>query len=631
MTAHFLNSLISVLLTIVIIPGLIPCIVSAADEQFADGGNSTNSTLTPNLILEDLSTDPESPKPDSKAVINSFVKNVGNETSEPTNIIYIIGETEEKEEVPAIEAGSEKLISYTWTTPDTEETVTIKASLENIENSEKEITVKIVQESLPDLIVEDLYPESSTQPEAGETLNFTLKIKNVGEATANNSTAKYSSDGTSGEISIPELSAGTSTSAEFSLIPGNEENMSVTAVADSGNTISESDEDNNEMSKTISVKRKLPDLKIESISLSPEKPHPGENITFTATVKNNGSAAAENSEIKYDIKGNNESYTGVTPLPALAAGETGTGTFFWTPGNEGQIEVKTTVDTGSVVSESNETNNEFTKTATIYKETVSSDDGGSGSSGSSGSDSGSKSLGSSSSSSGGASLSKEPVSNVDAKELSTRNVQSGYHIKFDFLEGVTCITYIEFDSIKTLKRTITTVEVLKDKSAFVSEVPPGNIYKYVNIWVGNYGTGVANYCENGVIEFKVEKPWFEENNINQSQITLQWHNESWEPLNTEKVKEDTNYVYFKSKTPGFSCFAITSNSIDGENVSVASGLAEEEALINWDSEAKTSIHNESAEKDGETKDPMRKAKILIAISLPLFLILVEYFVMKKKI
>lgn len=215
--------------------------------------------------------------------------------------------------------------------------------------------------------------------------------------------------------------------------------------------------------------------------------------------------------------------------------------FFWTPGTEGQIEVKVTVDSGSIVSESDETNNEFTKTATVYKETVSSDDGGNESSGSSGSDSenessessgsdsGSKRSGSSSGGSGGASLSKEPVSNVEAKELATGNVQSGYHIKFNFLEDATCITYIEFDPIKTLKRTITTVEVLKNKSAFVSEVPPSKIYKYVNIWVGNYGAGVANYCENGAIEFKVEKPWIEENNINQSQIILQWYNESWEP------------------------------------------------------------------------------------------------------
>jgi PGF-pre-PGF domain-containing protein len=634
MKTKFLNSLVSALLIIVIIPGLISSIVSAADGQFADGGNSTNSTLNSNLILEKLSTDPDYPKPDSKVAINSLVKNTGTEASEPTNIIYKIGETEDKEEVPAIEAGSETLISHTWITPDEEGTVSIKASLENVENSEKEISVKVVQETLPDLIVEDLYPESSTQPEVGKPLNFILKVKNIGEETASSSTAKYSFNGTSeGEISIPELSAGTNTSAEFSYTPGNEENISVTVVADSGNIVSESNEDNNRMSKTISMKRELPDLKIESISLSPENPHPEENITFNVTVKNNGSAAAENSQINYNIKGNNESYTGVTSIPALAAGETGTGTFFWTPENEGQIELKATVDVENIISESDETNNEFTKTATVYKKTVSSDSGndsGNESSGSSGSDSGSKSSGSSSGSSGIAILSKEPVSNVEAKELATGNVQSGYHVKFDFPEGVTCITYIEFDPIKTLKRTVTTVEMLKDKSTFVSGVPPGKVYKYVNIWVGNNGARVANYFENGFIEFKVEKSWLEENNISQSQVTLQWYNKGWETLATEKVKEDASNVYFKSKTPGFSCFAITSYS-EEKNVLEGNGLAEEGVLRDWNGETNKSAVNGSAKTDDKTKNPLGKAKIILAISLPLFLILVEYFVMKKKI
>ncbi|HNW37830.1 MAG TPA: PGF-pre-PGF domain-containing protein, partial [Methanosarcina vacuolata] len=596
------------------------------------------------LKIESLSIAPENPRTNSEVTIKALVKNAGTKTSEPTNIIYTIDGTEIKEEVPAIGAGLEKSITHKWTTPDNEGTVTITAALEDIENSEKEISVDIVQDSLPDLVIESLDTESSTQPEAGKTLNFTLKIKNEGEATANSSTAKYSFNGASeGEISIPELSAGESTSTGFLFTPGNEESVIVTVVADSKKIVSESNEDNNKMSKTINIKSELPDLKIESISLSPEEPHPGENITFTVTVKNNDSAAAESSEIKYDIKGNNESYTGVTSIPALAAGETGTGTFSWTPGNEGQIEIKATADSGSVVSESNETNNEFTKTATVYKETVSSDDGGnessessdsdtgSESSGSSSSDSGSKSSGSSSSSSGGVSLSKEPVNNVEAKELATGNVQSGYHIKFDFLEGATCITYIEFDPLKTLKKTITTVEMLKDKSTFVSGTPSGKIYKYVNIWVGNYGAGVANYFENGFIEFKVEKSWLEENNISQSQIILQWYNEGWEPLETEKVKEDTDYVYFKSKTSGFSCFAITSYSTDTEKIVGGSGLAEEEVLRSWNGETNTSAFNGSAEKDGKTGNPIGKAKIVLAISLPLFLILVEYFVIKKKI
>lgn len=595
-----------------------------------------------NLAIKSLSINPENPKTNSEVTVSSSVKNEGTEVSEPTNIIFTINGDEKKEVVPEIEAGSEQSISHKWTTSDKEETVTIKAALENVENSETEITVEIAGEPtgdpLPDLIIEDLYPESSTQPEAGKPLNFTVKIKNEGTATASSSTAKYSFNGTSeGEVSIPELSAGSSTSAGFSFTPGNEENINVLVIADSGNTVNESNEENNEMSKVINIKNELPDLKIESISMSPEEPHPGEDITFTVTVKNDGYASTGSSEINYYIKGNNEDHTGVTSIPALAAGESGVGTFFWTPGNQGQIEIKTVIDPGNVVSESDETNNELTKTATVYEETVSSNDGGtvSSSDGESESSESSSSSGggrsrSSSGGSGGAIVSKEPASNVDAKELSTKNVLSGYHVKFDFLEDATCIEYIAFDPIKTLKKTTTTVEMLKDKSVFVLEVPPGKIYKYVNIWVGNHGAGIADYFENGVIEFKVEKDWLEENNIKQSQITLQWYNEGWQPLDTEKVKEDQNYVYFKSETPGFSCFAITKYT-DDKNVSETSGQEEEGVLTNLDDEAKTDVHNVSSEKSSKIKNPMGKAKILMAISLPLFLILVEYFVMRKKI
>ena len=127
-----------------------------------------------------------------------------------------------------------------------------------------------------------------------------------------------------------------------------------------------------------------------------------------------------------------------------------------------------------------------------------------------------RSSSSSSSSAGSGTTSKEPASNVDAKELSTRHIISGYHVKFDFVENATCITYVEFDPKKTFKRTTTIVEVLKNKSVFVPELPPGRIYKHVNIWVGDKGAGLPGSFKNGFIEFKVEKAWIRENNINQS-------------------------------------------------------------------------------------------------------------------
>ena len=87
---------------------MIPGITSAADGQLGDGGNSTNSTLNSNLILEELSIDSKYPKLNSEVIISALVKNVGTETSEPTNMIYTIGGAEEIEAIDSIEPGSER-------------------------------------------------------------------------------------------------------------------------------------------------------------------------------------------------------------------------------------------------------------------------------------------------------------------------------------------------------------------------------------------------------------------------------------------------------------------------------------------------------------------------------------------
>jgi len=167
----------------------------------------------------------------------------------------------------------------------------------------------------------------------------------------------------------------------------------------------------------------------------------------------------------------------------------------------------------------------------------------------------SQSSSSSSSNSGTGLFYREPATNVFAKELTSRNIANNNHIKYDFTENNTCITSIEFDALRTFQKTTTVMEELKNKSISVSKSPVGRIYKYVNIWVGNKGAGLPTSLKNGIVAFKVEKSWINNSNVNESLITLQWYNNSWGTLYTQKVGEDDNYVYFESKTPGFSLFA----------------------------------------------------------------------------
>ncbi|RPJ70600.1 MAG: hypothetical protein EHM20_15315, partial [Alphaproteobacteria bacterium] len=335
MKADFLNSIICVLLIILIIPGLTPGLASALDGQLEDEGNST---INSNLILE-ISTDIKYPKPNDSVIITVKVKNTGNAASDLTFMVCTIDDgvmpREEIKIIDSIIPGDEKLIILSPWIPDKEGTVTIRAFLQGVENGQKQISVNVIENQLPDLIIESIVPKTSS-PQEGQPLDFTVRVKNQGIVTSGEALAKYYINEVPGQdINVSALSEGESSSTAFSLTPDQVKvgTMQIKVFVDSGSTVSESDETNNELTIPVSVKGLLPDLTIESLSWSPEAPKAGENIAFTAIIKNIGPGASPGSKLKYSINGTGG--TGYVNVSALAAGETTQGSFSWTPGNEG--------------------------------------------------------------------------------------------------------------------------------------------------------------------------------------------------------------------------------------------------------------------------------------------------------
>ncbi|AAM05149.1 PGF-pre-PGF domain-containing protein [Methanosarcina acetivorans] len=177
---------------------------------------------------------------------------------------------------------------------------------------------------------------------------------------------------------------------------------------------------------------------------------------------------------------------------------------------------------------------------------------------SSGSSSSGKSSSGGSSSGGGGGGSPEPASNVEARELSQQYVTAGSRARFNFTEDATCVKYVEFDAKKTLGKITTIIEMLKERSTLTSDTPDGEVYKYLNIWVGNEGVATPENIENAVIGFRVDKTWVMENGIDVNSIVLaHFDGEEWKPLLTKKVKEDVENLYLEAETTGFSHFAVT--------------------------------------------------------------------------
>jgi PGF-pre-PGF domain-containing protein len=222
-----------------------------------------------------------------------------------------------------------------------------------------------------------------------------------------------------------------------------------------------------------------------------------------------------------------------------------------------------------VVSNANRT---ASKPATITVLSQSSSDGGSsngdGSSGGSSHSSGSEGGGG-----GGAGGSLEPQSNVEAKEISQAFITSGSTVKFSFPIKVTPVVYVSFYSKKTVGKTTTIAETLRGKSILVSGLFSGEVYKYLNIWVGNGRFGDSDNIVNTIVCFKVEKSWIQDKKIDQSSITLnRYSDKKWNLLSTNLSGEDDKYLYFTAKVLGFSSFAITGKTKEsGTAVEPATG------------------------------------------------------------
>ena len=117
--------------------------------------------------------------------------------------------------------------------------------------------------------------------------------------------------------------------------------------------------------------------------------------------------------------------------------------------------------------------------------------------------------------------------------------------------------YVKFDSKRNFGKTTAMVEQLKNRSVLTPKEPSGKVYKYLNIWVGNEGFATPENIANAIIGFRVKSSEISENETEGPSVFMyRYSNGKWKALPTRKMGEDDKYMYFESRTPGFSPFAI---------------------------------------------------------------------------
>lgn len=168
--------------------------------------------------------------------------------------------------------------------------------------------------------------------------------------------------------------------------------------------------------------------------------------------------------------------------------------------------------------------------------------------------------GSSSSSSGGSGGGDtgESADNIVVSESNSIILSIGNRAVYEYTESENCINSVSFDPKVNAGYKTGIVEVLDSVSVYAEKIN-GNVYRYVNIWVGKAGFATPENLENAEIVFKVPESWIEENNIDKSTITLHRYTDgAWEDLDTTEIdSEEDGYCFFKAESVGFSPFAIT--------------------------------------------------------------------------
>ncbi|KAF5436918.1 Serine protease, subtilase family [Candidatus Methanophagaceae archaeon] len=212
----------------------------------------------------------------------------------------------------------------------------------------------------PDLIIQDI-SWSPDNPEQGDTITFTVTIKNIGEFTADQSTVKYYINNQYHDFdNIPSLSHDATSTQTFTWTASSGGFVHVKAVADADNNVQEYDKFNNVGMESLHVGGN-PDLIIQALTLAPTKPKKGDSVTFTVTIKNQGDADAESSHVRLCIRSIEVDPASASVGP-IAAGSTVRKTFTWTADSCAKTAVSVIVDADKELEESREDNNYLLET-----------------------------------------------------------------------------------------------------------------------------------------------------------------------------------------------------------------------------------------------------------------------------
>ena len=220
---------------------------------------------------------------------------------------------------------------------------------------------------------------------------------------------------------------------------------------------------------------------------------------------------------------------------------------------------------------------------------------------------------------GGGGNTGEEYENIVFKDVLVVYAGKDSIVEFDFEGEENDIDYVKYLSLRNSGKISTTIEILANTSALVSEPPSELVYRNLNIWVGKTGYVNDDNLKDPVIGFRVGKKWINDENVDPTSVKLRrYSDEKWESLPTKRIEENNEYLYFEAITPGFSPFAITGLSLN--EITENKAKTDNNALISSEGTNSGTKVNDAKKEESNNRSipmihPIFSALILILVGL----------------
>ncbi len=178
---------------------------------------------------------------------------------------------------------------------------------------------------------------------------------------------------------------------------------------------------------------------------------------------------------------------------------------------------------------------------------------------------------------GGGMAPSEDIGNIERREVREMDVLSRVASAFVF-RAADPVLVVTFESSASESEVPVSVEILKNRSKNIKDDAPGKLYKYFNVFAGR--SGFSKKVSNGVVAFRVNNSWLEENGLDPEDISMYKWQGGWVKKETQIAERKSNYTYYASLTGNFSSFAIAGVKRPEAEVPVSNASVPEEESVN---------------------------------------------------